>query len=57
MVPRLGPRLTGESEDLEQNPGVAGRERERERVCVCLCVCILGGACCLDDQAVKILPH
>ena len=29
-------------------------------VCVCVCVCahmcILGGECCLDDQAVKILP-
>ena len=40
MVPRLGPRLTGESEDLEQNPGVAGRERERECVCVCACACV-----------------
>jgi len=57
MMPGLVPWLTGKSEDLEQNPGVAGcEEREREGVCVCVHVCILGGECCLDDWAVKILP-
>ena len=44
MMPGLVPWLTGKSEDMEQNPGVAGceereRERERESVCVLVCMC------------------
>ena len=59
-MPRLVPWLMGKRvriwNKIQEWRGVS------ECVCVCMCVyvcvhvCILGGECCLDDQAVKILP-